>query len=69
MPTQLSCLHRGLCGGLLAFAILQSACGNLKKVEGQSPARPETVQPALFTVPPDQMAHLKVCLLYTSRCV
>jgi cobalt-zinc-cadmium efflux system membrane fusion protein len=60
MPTQLSCLHRGLCGGLLAFAILQSACGNLKKVEGQSPARPETVQPALFTVPPDQMAHLKV---------
>jgi cobalt-zinc-cadmium efflux system membrane fusion protein len=56
----LSCLHRGLCGGLLAFAILQSACGNLKKVEGQSPARPETVQPALFTVPPDQMAHLKV---------
>ena len=62
MPTQLSCRRSGfhLCGGLLAFVILQSACGNLKKAEGQSPARPETVQPALFTVPPDQMAHLKV---------
>ena len=54
MPTQLSCRRSGfhLCGGLLAFVILQSACGNLKKVEDQSPARAETVQPALFTVPP-----------------
>jgi cobalt-zinc-cadmium efflux system membrane fusion protein len=66
MPTQLSCL-RGrfrpaawwLPGGLLVLAVSQTACGNLKKVEGQAD-RPASVQPALFAVPPDQMAHLKV---------
>src|SRR5277367_6119486 len=45
---------------LFAFGISQVSCGNLKKVEGQAPERPADVQPALFTVPPDQMAHLKV---------
>jgi cobalt-zinc-cadmium efflux system membrane fusion protein len=45
---------------LLAFAASQVACGKLKKVEGQAPDRAAAVQPALFTVPPDQMAHLKV---------
>jgi cobalt-zinc-cadmium efflux system membrane fusion protein len=47
-------------GGLQAFAVSQIACGNLKNAEGQSPERPAAVQPALFTVPQDQMAHLKV---------
>jgi cobalt-zinc-cadmium efflux system membrane fusion protein len=45
---------------LLAFAASQVACGKLKNVEGQAPERAAAVQPALFTVPPDQMAHLKV---------
>jgi cobalt-zinc-cadmium efflux system membrane fusion protein len=67
MPTQPSCLHGRvrpatwwLPGGLLVLAISQTACGNLKKVEGQAPERPAAVQPALFTVPQDQMAHLRV---------
>jgi cobalt-zinc-cadmium efflux system membrane fusion protein len=67
MPTQPSCIRSRirpstwyLSGGLLAFAVSQAACGNVKNVEGQAPERPAAVQPALFTVPPDQMAHLKV---------
>jgi cobalt-zinc-cadmium efflux system membrane fusion protein len=46
---------------LLAFAVFQAACGDLKKVEGQAPERPAAeTKPALFTVPQDQMAHLQV---------
>jgi cobalt-zinc-cadmium efflux system membrane fusion protein len=63
MPTQPSRVHdrpRPAAWCLLAFAVSQFACGNLKKVEGQTPERPAAVQPALFTVPQDQMAHLKV---------
>jgi len=45
---------------LLALIVSQSACGELKKVEGKSTAEAPATQPALFTVPPEQMAHLKV---------
>ena len=63
MPIQPSPVHgrfRPAAWCLLAFAVSQIACGNLKKAEGQAAERPADVQPALFTVPPDQMAHLKV---------
>ena len=61
MPTHTSCIHRSMAAGcLLTLAISQISCGNLPKVAGQEPERPTAVQPALFTVPPDQMAHLKV---------
>ncbi|MEI9971992.1 MAG: efflux RND transporter periplasmic adaptor subunit [Ignavibacteriota bacterium] len=29
-------------------------------MQGQAPERPASTQPVLFTVPPDQMAHVKV---------
>jgi cobalt-zinc-cadmium efflux system membrane fusion protein len=66
MPTQPLCFPGRipaswlLAGGVLVLAISQIACGNLKKVEGQAAEQPAAVQPALFTVPEDQMAHLKV---------
>jgi len=63
MPTHVSCIDRRYFPAawcLLAFAVSQTSCGNLPKVQGQSPDRPADVKPALFTVPPDQMAHLKV---------
>ena len=63
MPIQPSSIRRHLSPAawcLLAFAASQSACGNLKEVAGQSSERPAAVQPALFTVPQDQMAHLQV---------
>ena len=45
---------------LLALGVTQSACGNLKKAEGRPAAETAAVQPALFSVPQEQMAHLKV---------
>jgi membrane fusion protein, heavy metal efflux system len=68
MQTQLSCFHARFCPrtlwlpvGLLALVISQAACGNSNKAEVQaSGGQPAIVQPALFTVPQDQMAHLKV---------
>ena len=65
MPTRLSCIHGrfrawSIPGGLLVLAISQISCGEVKKVEGQAPEQPAAVSPALFTVPQDQMAHLKV---------
>jgi len=45
---------------LLAMGLSQSACGNLKKAEVQHAEEAAAVKPALFVVPQDQMAHLKV---------
>ena len=45
---------------LLAAAVSQIACGDLKKVQGQSTEAAAANKPALFSVPPDQMAHLRV---------
>ena len=45
---------------LLALGVSQSACGNLKKAEGRPAAEAVAAQPALFSVPQEQMAHLKV---------
>ncbi|HMD71569.1 MAG TPA: efflux RND transporter periplasmic adaptor subunit [Bryobacteraceae bacterium] len=68
MPTRLSCLQSRfrhlelwLPGALLlALGVSQSACGTPKKMEGKQAGDAAAVQPALFTVPPDQLAHLKV---------
>ena len=66
MPTHLSCFHGGIrpatwwIPSLLIVAISQISCGNVKEVEGQAPEQPAAVKPAFFTVPADQMAHLKV---------
>ena len=63
MPTVVSRKRQCYSSGawcVLAFAISQTSCGNLPKVQGQAPERPAADQPALFTVPPDQMAHLQV---------
>jgi multidrug efflux pump subunit AcrA (membrane-fusion protein) len=56
MPTQL-----WMTGPLLlAVAISQSACDAVKKTEGKPAEEAASVKPALFEVPQDQMAHLKV---------
>ena len=68
MPTQSSSMQGGarypelwLGGALfLALSVSQCACGTLKQVEGKSAGDGAAVKPALFTVPQDQMAHLKV---------
>jgi cobalt-zinc-cadmium efflux system membrane fusion protein len=62
MTTDTSCMRRYLAVGcLVAAAVSQISCGSLQKVEGQAPEkRAAAVQPSLFTVPPDQMAHLQV---------
>ena len=62
MTTDMSCMRHYLAAGcLIAAAVSQIACGNLQKVEGQAPRESAAaVQPSLFTVPPDQMAHLQV---------
>jgi cobalt-zinc-cadmium efflux system membrane fusion protein len=43
---------------LTALGLSQLACGGSKKADGQSAA--ESVQPGLFTVPQDQLGHLKI---------
>ena len=62
MTTDMSCMRRYLAAGcLIVAATSQISCGNLQKVEGQAPEqRAAAVQPTLFTVPADQMAHLQV---------
>ncbi|HUI54834.1 MAG TPA: efflux RND transporter periplasmic adaptor subunit [Bryobacteraceae bacterium] len=68
MPTHLSRIRGPFPDALLsipAVAVLGlgalfSGCGNLKKVEGQSTYDSRTVRPALFTVPPEQMTHLRI---------
>ncbi len=49
----------------LAFALVSllvslSGCGEPRKVEGKSTDDSRSGQPALFTVPPEQLAHLRV---------
>jgi cobalt-zinc-cadmium efflux system membrane fusion protein len=67
MPTQPSCIRGRFClaACLLALAVSQAACGKLKEAEGQASERSAAVQPALFTVPQDQMAHLQVAPVET----
>ena len=45
---------------VLGLGVCLSGCGNLKKAESPPESASAAVAPALFTVPPDQMAHLKV---------
>jgi cobalt-zinc-cadmium efflux system membrane fusion protein len=51
-------------GGSIAvcffLAFTQTACQRLKPVEGATTAEAQTTQPALFTVTPDEQAHLQV---------
>ena len=51
-----ACAHAAL---LAALGLSQLACGESKKAESKS-ASESNVQPGLFTVPQDQMAHLKI---------
>lgn len=44
---------------LAALGLCQLACGQLKKEENK-PANESSAQPGLFTVPPDQLAHLRI---------
>ena len=45
---------------LLATGLFQAACGGLKKVESKSADVAAAANPALFTVPQDQLSHLRV---------
>ena len=45
---------------LVALGVSQCGCGTLKKVEGAPAGDAAAAKPALFTVPRDQLAHLKV---------
>jgi len=45
---------------VLGLGVCLSGCGNLKKAESPPESASAAVAPALFTVPPEQMAHLKV---------
>jgi membrane fusion protein, heavy metal efflux system len=69
MPTQLSWFRPAnwwLAGGLIVLVILEAACAvgsteaGSKGTERPVSERAAAVQPVLFTVPQDQMAHLKV---------
>jgi prolipoprotein diacylglyceryl transferase len=43
-----------------------SACGESKKAEGKPYAEAPLTQPALFTVPPEQIAHLRIAPVKTT---
>jgi cobalt-zinc-cadmium efflux system membrane fusion protein len=45
---------------LLVMIVGLSACGISKKAEGKSSDERPLTQPALFTVPPEQIAHLRI---------
>jgi membrane fusion protein, heavy metal efflux system len=45
---------------LLAAGLLQAACGGLKKVEGKGADEAKAAEPGLFTVPQDQLPHLRI---------
>jgi len=45
---------------LLGAGLFQTACGNLKKVEGKGADSPPAADAALFAVPQDQLSHLRV---------
>jgi cobalt-zinc-cadmium efflux system membrane fusion protein len=62
MPTiYLSMLRRGICAAaMLGLGILECACGTAGNTAGSADDQAKPVQAGLFTVPADQMAHLKV---------
>jgi hypothetical protein len=43
----------------LALAWLQPACRSAQPMEYKAPEEAQNAQPGLFSVPPDQLAHLK----------
>ena len=46
---------------LLALLLVSlSACGPSTKAEGKASTAPEATQASLFSVPPDQLAHLRI---------
>ncbi len=61
-------LQRGFftAAGLLALAALQSGCKKAQTGPGDIGEQPKSVQPGFFTVPPDQLAHLKVVTVGTT---
>ncbi len=68
MPTEQSCFRGRLSSIALwipatfvaALCVSQSACGDLKKVAGSAPEEAKPVEPALFSVPQDQLGRLQV---------
>ena len=68
MPTKPSCFRGRLSNIALwipatlvvALGVSQLACGNLKKVTGSAPDEAKPVEPALFSVPQEQLARLQV---------
>jgi cobalt-zinc-cadmium efflux system membrane fusion protein len=45
---------------LLAAGLFQAACGGSKKAEGKGADSPQAADPSLFTVPQDQLSHLRI---------
>jgi cobalt-zinc-cadmium efflux system membrane fusion protein len=45
---------------LLGVGLFQAACGGLKKVDGKGADSPPAADAALFTVPRDQLSHLRI---------
>lgn len=45
---------------LLSLAALAAGCGGSRSVEGKAPAEAQTDQPSLFTVPAEQLPHLRL---------
>ena len=45
---------------LLGTGLFQIACGGLKKVEGKGADVAAAANPALFTVPQEQLPHLRI---------
>ena len=45
---------------LLGAGLFQAACGGLKKVEGTAPDVAKAADPSLFTVPQEQLPHLRI---------
>jgi cobalt-zinc-cadmium efflux system membrane fusion protein len=45
---------------VLGVGLFQAACGGLKKVEGKGADNPPAADAALFTVPQDQLSHLRI---------
>ena len=45
---------------LLGTCLFQAACGGLKKVEGTGADVAKAADPSLFTVPQDQLSHLRI---------
>jgi cobalt-zinc-cadmium efflux system membrane fusion protein len=50
---------------VMALGVSQSACGNLKNAAGGAPGEAKAPEPALFSVPQDQMARLQVAPVHS----